>query len=141
MSTFDREESILIFYKKDDELLAASFSTLTFDLQKNVLRCETIGQLRIGDPEMCPVRLIAHHIFHLRLHNSLPNTRLATSYDAIESTFNLKPSNITTSLKQAVTFLGSTLYYLLLTHQLNPCVLPAPILYYVAEWARMLSGS
>lgn len=96
----------------NEELLAASFCSLTFDRQKNAQRGETIGHSRSGDPDLCPVRCIARRIIHLRAHTALPNTPLATAYTTDGRTVGLTPSNITKSLKQAVTFLGPTLGFL-----------------------------
>ena len=95
----------------DAELLAASFCSLTFDKQKNAQRGETIGHSRSGDSDFCPVRCLARRIIHIRQHLVIhhPNTPLATAYLRNGTKFSLTPSHITTSLKQAVTFLGPTL--------------------------------
>ena len=61
---------------------------------------------------MCPVRCIVRNIIHLRLNNALSNTRLTLSHTADGNTFKLKISNVTESLKQAMTFLGPTLGFL-----------------------------
>lgn len=96
------------------ELLAASFCSLTFDKQKNAQRGETIGHARSGDSDFCPVRCLARRIIHIRQHLVIhhPNTPLATAYLRKGTKFSLTPSHITTSLKQAVTFLGPTLGFL-----------------------------
>ena len=86
----------------DEELLAASFGLLTFDLQKNAQRGEIIGHSKSGDPDLCPVCCIAHRIIHLRAHNAQPTTPLATAYTIDGRIFGLTPANITKSLKQAV---------------------------------------
>ena len=84
---------------EDGELLVTSFSSLTFYRQKNLVWGETIVHSRSLDPGMCPVRFIVRHIIYLRLHNALPNTTLDTACNVAGSIFNLKTSNITTSLK------------------------------------------
>jgi hypothetical protein len=96
----------------DSELLAASFGALTFDTQKNAVRGEVIGHARSGDADLCPVRCIARRIIHLRRNFASPNTPLATAYLEDCITFSLRPSDITKTLKQAVTFLGPTLGFL-----------------------------
>ena len=75
----------------DDERLAASFSALTFDLQKNTTRGETIGHSQSEDSGMCPVRCIARRITYLLLCNASPNTPLSTAYNVPRRNFNLKP--------------------------------------------------
>lgn len=90
----------------DAELLAATFGSLTFDKQKNSVRGEVIGHARSGDHDLCPVRCLARRVVHLRSHNSTSNTPLATAVRTDGSTVRLTPAQITTTLKQAVTFLG-----------------------------------
>ena len=76
------------------------------------MRGETIGDSRSGYPGMCPVRCIVCRIIHLYLYIVLTNTLLVTSHNATGSTFNLKPLNITMSLKQALTCFAPTLGFL-----------------------------
>ncbi|KAK1736299.1 hypothetical protein QTG54_012899 [Skeletonema marinoi] len=90
----------------DAEILASTFGALTFDKQKNSVRGEVIGHARSGDQDLCPVRCIARRVVHLRRNHAAPNTPLATAFQADGTTFRLKPAHITTTLKQAVTFLG-----------------------------------
>jgi len=92
----------------DAEILASTFGALTFDKQKNSVRGEVIGHARSGDQDLCPVRCIARRVVHLRRNHAAPNTPLATAFQADGTTFRLKPAHITTTLKQAVTFLGSS---------------------------------
>ena len=95
-----------------NEILAASFSSLTFELQKNATRGETIVHSCSGDHDLCPVRYIVRHIIYLRQNNVLQITPLAMSCKDNGSTFKLKPANITEFLKQSVTFLGPKLGFL-----------------------------
>lgn len=83
---------------------AATFATLTFTDQKNGVRGEVIGLARSGCPTLCPVISIIRRILHLRLHNASPSCPLARVYTTRWE--KITPTDITTTLRQAVTFLS-----------------------------------
>ena len=93
------------------QLLSATFSSLTFDNQKNGVRGEVIGLSTSGDPLVCPVRAIARRVIHLRTNNAPANTPLATTLDNTRR-HNVTPAIITKTLKTCVTFLGPELGFL-----------------------------
>ena len=49
----------------DSELLAATFGTLKFTTQKNLVCGEVVGQAPCGDLLLCPCRALARRIIHL----------------------------------------------------------------------------
>ena len=93
------------------ELLSATFASLTFDKQKNSVRGEVIGHAPSGHPSLCAVRAIGRRILHLRSHNALPSTPLASAFTAT-GLQHVKPSQITDALRMAVQFLGPSLGFL-----------------------------
>ena len=85
-------------------LRTATFATLTFTTQKNGVRGEVIGLGRSGCQTLCPVSSLIRRIVHLRLHNAPPTSPIARVYT--DKWENVTPSNITLTLRQAVTFLS-----------------------------------
>jgi hypothetical protein len=57
-----------------DDLLAATFVTVTFTNQKNGVRGETLGHGRSGHPTLCPVAALTRRLLSLRLSGATPNT-------------------------------------------------------------------
>ena len=55
-----------------DDLLAATFVTVTFTTQKNGVRGETLGHGRSGHPRLCPVAALTCRLLCLRLSGALP---------------------------------------------------------------------
>ena len=91
----------------DAALLSATFASLTFTTQKNGVKGEVIGLGHSGNPEFSPTVCLARRIIHLRQHNSLTNTPLASVWDTRRGCFKpIKASDITSSLKLACTLLG-----------------------------------
>ena len=90
------------------EILAATFAPLTFDLQKNGVRGEVIGQGPSGHPDVYPVKALARRVIQLRQFNAPPTTPLAMVY-VRNAWMPITPSPISKTIKQAVTFLGPEL--------------------------------
>ena len=57
-----------------DDLLATTFVTLTFTLQKNGVRGETLGHGQSGHPTLCPVAVISRRLLHLCAAGATPRT-------------------------------------------------------------------
>ena len=95
----------------DDDLLAASFATLTFTTQKNGVRGEVVGLGTTGSPTFCPVRCLGRRVVHLRAHNAPLHTPLATYFEN-QTWKPVKPSHITSALKLSATLLGPTFGFL-----------------------------
>ena len=91
---------------------AATFASLTFDKQKNGVEGEVIGLARSGDPFLCPVKALARRVLHLRQHNVLPSTPLATVYTITHTKINITPSMITSTLRNHVTIIGPALGFI-----------------------------
>ena len=87
------------------QLLSATFVTLEFTDQKNGVRGEIIGLSKTTDPTLCPVRAVARRVLHLRQHNAPATTPLAKYFDN-NRWHPVLPSHITSSIQQAVRFLG-----------------------------------
>jgi len=92
----------------DRQLLAATRVTLTFTTQKNGVRGEVIGLCRSGDPTVCPVLAAARRVIYLRSHGAPPGTPLARVFGSSRIT----ASDITRTIRQAVTLLGVDLGFL-----------------------------
>ena len=86
------------------QLQNATFCSLTFRDQKNAVRGEVIGLGHSGDPLLSPPRIIARRILHLRAHNAPDNAPLARVYHHQRYTA-VKPTDITSTLRAAVTYL------------------------------------
>lgn len=84
---------------------SATFATLEFTTQKNGVRGEVIGLGLSGDPVLCPVQILIRRILHLQAHQAPPTTTLAT-YFINHRAATVKPADITTALRQAVSVLG-----------------------------------
>ena len=92
----------------NETLLQATFCTLEFTTQKNGVRGEVIGLGRSGSLLLCPVRALAHRVIHLRCHNAPPGSPLG-KYFVHGAWHDLKPKDITTDLRHAVSILGSSI--------------------------------
>lgn len=86
------------------QILSSTFATLTFTTQKNGVRGEVIGLGRSGDNLLCPVAAIIRRVLHLRVHNAPPTSPLARVYT--EKWINITPTDISSALKLAVSFLN-----------------------------------
>ena len=95
----------------EPELFSATFASLTFRDQKNGVRGEVVGLGHSGDPLLSPPRILARRILHLRSHGADPTTPLCSYFIAPKWSF-IKPSDITSALRTAVTFLGPSLGFL-----------------------------
>ena len=93
------------------QIMSCTFASLTFDKQKNAVRGEVVGHAPSGALDLCPARAISRRILHLREHNAPPNTPLSHVYtnNGIQP---IKPADITSSLRLAVTYLGPALGFL-----------------------------
>lgn len=80
------------------------FATLEFTTQKNAVRGEVIGLGKSHHSSICPVLSIVRRVKHLRTHNAPPTTPLATYYHH-NSWIKILPRDITSILRDAVTFL------------------------------------
>ena len=92
----------------DADLCRATFATLEFTNQKNGVRGEVIGLGRSGSPFLCPVKIIATRVIHLRTHAAPPATPLSR-YFSNGRWHNTTPSDISAILRQAVRLLGPSL--------------------------------
>ena len=95
-----------LFTASSEELLTATFSTLTFTTQKNGVRGEVIGHSHSGDQWLSPPRALARRVLHLRNHHAPATTPLAVAYTAPARCRNITPLLISSSIRDAVTFLG-----------------------------------
>ena len=86
------------------QLSTATFCSLTFRDQKNAVRGEVIGLGHSGDPLFSPPRILARRILHLRAHNAPNDTPLARIYNH-QHFSSVKPNDITTALRNAITYL------------------------------------
>jgi len=84
---------------------------LTFDDQKNSVRGEVIGLAISGDPYLCPVKALVRRILHLHPHITHHDVPLAQVFLHTKSV-SVRPSDVTATLCQAVTFLGPELGFL-----------------------------
>ena len=82
----------------------ATFCSLTFRDQKNLVQGEVIGLGHSGDPLLSPTCIIARRILHLRAHNAPDNAPLARVYIHQRHTV-VTPTDITSALRSAVTYL------------------------------------
>ena len=90
----------------DATIMSATFATLEFTSQKNGVRGEVIGLGRSGNPQFCPVLSIARRVLHLRSHHAPPTTPLAMYYDDHNVLRPVRPADITSALRAAVTALN-----------------------------------
>ena len=70
-----------------DDLLTATFVTLTVTEQKNGVRDETIGHGRSGHPHLCPVLCTAVRVLALRTAGAAVDSPLNASFDPTVSHF------------------------------------------------------
>jgi hypothetical protein len=102
------QQRILAINATTNDLLRATFVTLTFTTQKNAVRGEVIGLGLSGDPFVCPVKATASRVQHLRDHNAPANTPLCTYYCNDKAHY-VTPGDISTTLKSSVRALGSAI--------------------------------
>jgi hypothetical protein len=94
-----------------EDLVHATFATLTFTNQKNGVRGEVIGLGRSGDPLFCPVLTLQRRATHLRQHNLPPDTALATFVHCSRMQL-VAPAHITVALRASAAILGPSLGFL-----------------------------
>ena len=93
-----------------DDLLAATFVTVTFTTQKNGVRGETLGHGRSGHPTLCPVAALTRRLLHLRLVNAAPSTPVnAFRLSPVSRWQYVLPTDVTTILRRAVALLPPSL--------------------------------
>ena len=93
-----------------DDLLAATFVTVTFTTQKNGIRGETLGHGRSGHPTLCPVAALTRRLLHLRLVGAAATTPLnAFRLSAGARWQFVLPADVTTILRRAVGLLPPAL--------------------------------
>jgi hypothetical protein len=91
-----------------NDLLAASFGSVTFTSQKNGVRGETIGHGRSGHPTLCPVHALVRRVQQLRLDGATPVTPL-NAYKTPDGTWQyVLPADVTALLRSAVALLPHT---------------------------------
>ncbi|KAI2494664.1 hypothetical protein MHU86_19843 [Fragilaria crotonensis] len=91
------------FTAPEDDLLAATFATLTFTTQKNGVRNETIGHGRSGHPHLCPVRCLATRVIALRQWAATPSTPLNAVRVAHQPSFRyVLASDLTARIRIAI---------------------------------------
>ena len=105
---FRGQRRLVLTTATEAEIMSATFASLTFDKQKNAVRGEVIGHASSGALDLCPTRALARRVLHLRHHNAPPETPLAHAYTT-SGIKHIKPAQITTNLRLAVTFLGPSL--------------------------------
>ena len=89
-----------------NDLLAASFVTLTFTSQKNGVRGETIGHGRSGYPLLCPVHALVRLTLQLRRAGAVATTPInAFRLSPAVPWQYVLPGDITTLMRTAVTLL------------------------------------
>ena len=86
-----------------DDLMAATFVTLTFTEQKNGVRNETIGHGRSGHPTLCPVLCTAARVLALRTAGAAVDSPLNAFFDPTVSHFRfIIASHLTTRIRAAL---------------------------------------
>ncbi|KAI2503278.1 hypothetical protein MHU86_11215 [Fragilaria crotonensis] len=87
----------------NDDILAATFVTLTFNRQKNGVRNETVGHGCSGHAQLCPVRALGQRVLMLRALGASHDTPLnayrrpgATAWSFV------LPSDLTSRLRTAL---------------------------------------
>ncbi len=93
------------------QLFTATFCSLTFRDQKNGVKGEVVGLSHSGDPLLSPTKILARRVLHIRSHTVNTHIPLCTYFTATSSKL-ITPRNITTILRDAVTFLGPSLGFL-----------------------------
>lgn len=93
-----------------DDLLAATFVTVTFTTQKNGVRGETLGHGRSGHLTLCPVAALTRRLLSLRLVGVTPATPLNAYRSSATARWRfVLPTDVTSLLRRAVTLLPSSL--------------------------------
>ena len=87
-------------------------ASLTFTSQKNGVPGEVIRLGRSGDPFICPTLAIVRRVLHLRTYKAPPYTPLSRSFTSPSISKPVTPSDISSSLRDAVYFLGTDLGFL-----------------------------
>ena len=77
----------LVSIQSSELLLATDFLTLTFDTQKNGVKCERIGHGRSTSATLCPILAVAHRVAHLNLHKAKPDQPLCSYYHTESKTY------------------------------------------------------
>jgi hypothetical protein len=110
----------------DTDIRSATFATLTFTTRKNGVRGEVIGLSRSGNPHLCPVISLCNRILHAREHHADLTVPIARYYDR-GRWHNVTSTNISTTLKAAVTYLGPTLGFLAADVSARPIPFEPPV--------------
>ena len=97
---------LTLLHATEADLQASTSASLTFTTQKNGVRGEVVLHGRSGCVLCCPVAAIVRRIMCLRQHDASPATPLATSWHQ-HCKHSVSASDITTTLRLAVTMLGS----------------------------------
>jgi hypothetical protein len=77
-------------------------------MQKKGVRGEVIGLSRSGNPQLCPVIGLCNRILHAQEHHADLTAPIARYFDR-GCWHNVTSTNISTTLKAAITFLGPAL--------------------------------
>lgn len=83
------------------QLLAATFTSLTFTTQKNGVKGEKLAHAANGQPTACPVRAVTRRVIHLNHHQAPPSTPLHTYYDDAGQRRAVSSAMITSLLRAA----------------------------------------
>ena len=108
---FRGQQRINLTTASEAQLLTATFCSLTFRDQKNGVKGEVVGLSHSGDPFLSPTKILARRILHIRSHTVDTHTPLCKYFTATSSK-RITPRDITTILRDAVTFLGPSLGFL-----------------------------
>ena len=84
-----------------DQLLAATFSTLTFTSQKNGIKGEKLSHSVNGQAEACPVRATLRRVAHLKRHQAPASTPLHVYFDKNGACRAVSSAMITSLLRAA----------------------------------------
>jgi hypothetical protein len=86
-----------------DELLAATFATLTFNRQKNGVRNETVGHGRSGHSHLCPVHCLATRVLALRRDGATRDTPITAVRPSASAPFlYITPPDVTLRVRHAL---------------------------------------
>ena len=97
----------------DATILQARSASLTFTTQKNGVENEVIRLGLSGHVYLCLVRAVGRRVCHLRSNNAPPSTPLARVFTGPGGrTSSIKPLHITSTLRNAVSFIGADLGFL-----------------------------
>jgi len=90
------------------ELMASTFSALTYTMQKNCVPGEVIGQGCSGSITACATKAIARRVLHLREHNAPPDVPLCCFWQH-GRWYTITSAMVTDALRQSVAVLGPSI--------------------------------